>query len=101
MRISDWSADVCSSDLVLLEQLGCQAGRLEFAQMLLAEAFVRRQQDNPVQFAAPAVFVEIELILQDVGMRQQRLAAAGGAPIGDLVDQIGRASCRERGCRYV
>ena len=71
---------------VLLEQLGSKASRLEFAQMLLAQALVRGEQNDAVQLAAPAVFVEIELVLQDVGVHQQRLAAAGRAPIGDLVD---------------
>jgi hypothetical protein len=40
---------------VLVEQLGLDARRLELAQMLLGQAFVRREQDDAVEFSPTAV----------------------------------------------
>src|SRR3546814_2611346 len=78
MRISDWSSDVCSSDL-LMEQLG-------FDQLLHegrpAPAVHRVRQDA------------LEIVACVDGLARSRLLVA-------LVDKIGRASCRERVCQYV
>src|SRR3546814_5578297 len=62
MRISDWSSDVCSSDLLCLARAGAGHGRTG-AQWPSARADDRR------------------------------------APLS--VQEIGRASCRERVCQYV
>src|SRR3546814_5186322 len=74
MRISDWSSDVCSSDLRILLQMAerCVAG----AEIVQRDPHARRRQavQRPLNlFGAPA---------QENG-------------------QIGRASCRERVCQYV
>src|SRR3546814_3470042 len=70
MRISDWSSDVCSSDLVERVLERCRAaGHRHHA---------RAEQLHPV---------DVDLLALDVG--------------GAHVDQIGRASCRERVCQYV
>ena len=71
---------------VLVEQLRRDARRLELAQVLLAQPLVGREQDDAVQLAPPAVFLQVVLVLKDVGVHQQRLAAAGGAPVGELVE---------------
>ena len=71
---------------VLLEQFGGQAGGFKLAQMLAAQALIRGQQEDAIELAPPSVLFEAELVLQDVGVHQQRLAAARRAPIGDLVD---------------
>src|SRR3546814_1536632 len=77
MRISDWSSDVCSSDLLqpdiaaaaidqgaCLTQLGERAGN----ELLAAKTGIDRHQQHQI----------------------------------DLVEhEIGRASCRERVCQYV
>ena len=49
-------------------------------------ALVGREQDDAVQLAPPAMLLQVVLILEDVGVHQQRLAAAGGAPVGELVE---------------
>src|SRR3546814_6707022 len=73
MRISDWSSDVCSSDLAVAQQGHQHLGALVDAQRL-------------------AVEYRLVATLQQFGRRQlaqQRLC------------EIGRASCRERVCQYV
>src|SRR3546814_9380429 len=74
MRISDWSSDVCSSDLPRLQRY------------LLAGDAVRVA-------AALVALVVVADELRDAGQPLQ--------PVDDLEPQIGRASCRERVCQYV
>src|SRR3546814_10797884 len=84
MRISDWSSDVCSSDLP--ENLGrdADAGRRKAA----------RQRRGQSQDAARRERREART---DASYRRRETARnAGKAP-----RQIGRASCRERVCQYV
>src|SRR3546814_9641896 len=71
MRISDWSSDVCSSDL---PQPLAKPDRGRVAAMLAADA---------------------EL---DTG---PGLAPARRRDLDQFADEIGRASCRERVCQYV
>src|SRR3546814_3975135 len=97
MRISDWSSDVCSSDLELGARLadrlrGDDADRL--ADVHLGAA----GEVAPVAGAADAAY----------RLAHQRRADEDGVDAGtlDLVDlvvlnEIGRASCRERVCQYV
>src|SRR3546814_4154656 len=79
MRISDWSSDVCSSDLLarphrlrdmfqidLVADAGARGDRLEIVERL------RSPFQKVIAFAVAIIF-----------------------------DQIGRASCRERVCQYV
>src|SRR3546814_5011226 len=85
MRISDWSSDVCSSDL---DQ---RAG-----EVALAEPFERRQQ-----FAE--IFPEMEI--ERGGAELVAFEAAAVVGIGEVAraggGTIGRASCRVRVCQYV
>src|SRR3546814_18243712 len=103
MRISDWSSDVCSSDLELC------GGRLHLLDLLehalhLLMLFERLAYVGPVALANGRVeygFLEFcvsqQLVLQLVAQVQARLLRA----IGRVLQQIGRASCRERVCPYV
>src|SRR3546814_2563017 len=88
MRISDWSSDVCSSDLFETEHV---ADAIEI---------------GPARFLVDANGA----VALDVRMAADRRDARAGLAIvaleeeqiGDLLDeQIGRASCRERVCQYV
>src|SRR3546814_3302592 len=84
MRISDWSSDVCSSDLD-------RRGRRGEAQMGFQPGFARRQHAGDE--AAEAGITRADGIGNHDGERrllEHRLAA-----------EIGRASCRERVCQYV
>src|SRR3546814_4948622 len=82
MRISDWSSDVCSSDL---RNVGVRARLAGHADVTL----VGECGDGPSALAAlqsqspDLVFIDVEM------------------PGLSGLEEIGRASCRERVCQYV
>src|SRR3546814_10783873 len=85
MRISDWSSDVCSSDLLSRDQLVIllhvrRPGQIEFALGQATRTFF-------------LVFAWIERLIIDCHQ----------SPFdhGEHLGKIGRASCRERVCQYV
>src|SRR3546814_9149457 len=78
MRISDWSSDVCSSDL--------RAD--DFARFAALDEQVRRHDRTP---AAAARGIE------EAADHRERGDHLGFGKFG----QIGRAACRERVCQYV
>src|SRR3546814_6461769 len=86
MRISDWSSDVCSSDLMASSS---RSYRLMFERLL--EAMSERDACRKM----------VELL----SMAHERACEAELADLlaQDLDEgrQIGRASCRERVCPYV
>src|SRR3546814_7892048 len=87
VRISDWSSDVCSSDLHVAVDL--TGGHARIARGLATqEAFVVTEIE--VGFGA---------ILGDEHFAM--LERAHRACIDVDVGEIGRASCRERVCQYV
>src|SRR3546814_2003983 len=77
MRISDWSSDVCSSDLLKPGQAHIELRRIGFER------------------AAPTWVLLDDLAERGFGIHwvSKELGYAGG--------KIGRASCRERECQYV
>src|SRR3546814_5257886 len=79
MRISDWSSDVCSSDL--------EAAIAALPEEIAGLPEIERTKSAPAlkQDAAP---------VEDLSGLQAEVAA-------NPQDQIGRASCRERVCQYV
>src|SRR3546814_6516411 len=114
MRISDWSSDVCSSELVVESGID----------MIVAQGHDGGGHNSPV-----GTISLIPHVVDAVGDRVPVLGAGGitdgrgvaaafmlgaeGAWVGtaflatdeagieDFQKQIGRASCRERGCPYV
>src|SRR3546814_17542590 len=86
MRMSDWSSDVCSSDLV-----GGASGRV----------FAKKFGKNPVFIFARKIdgFDFHANQIGHAGGVQPILT--GGAIFGIIIVQIGRASRRERVCQYV
>src|SRR3546814_19252895 len=132
MRISDWSSDVCSSDLQLATRLdrlillivlhfgdrGGIAQRIEQA-FQLARNLALLGDSNSLRLILEFVFPFVETeegiaglagptILTD-RINQPMLGHDRPDPLrSDTImitspprTQIGRASCRERGCRYV
>src|SRR3546814_1306505 len=83
MRISDWSSDVCSSDL-RKERLR-HLRRQDITDAALVDQMAGMDQEMPVRLE---------------GRREER-KAVDMVPVGMRQQQIGRASCRERVCQYV
>src|SRR3546814_10449736 len=90
MRISDWSSDVCSSDLAELRAQLARWTLHRLAQAQQGQRHAARHVDGR----------NLERGIGDVGI----------LPIGEIeeaqriahiVVQIGRASCRARVCQYV
>src|SRR3546814_7564990 len=85
MRISDWSSDVCSSDLPSATKIGCDNSKPagELVRELLK---VTRVAGQPVQaqnrrpIGRPGVIAVVQV---------------------EAVAEIGRESCRDRVCQYV
>src|SRR3546814_13674395 len=114
MRISDWSSDVCSSDLLvyvlhpaLLRHLQAAAqADGEQSQTFGNDAgqYGRALTASGYEQAENAIFIKcgIILIAQGQHLFTHRVADEMGF-IGMSVGQpqIGRASCRERVCQYV
>src|SRR3546814_2608820 len=75
MRISDWSSDVCSSDLFVLGTGPANRRRAGLSRSAMSRAAMRGVQGDDYGKGAPH--------------------RPGGRP------EIGRASCRESVCQYV
>src|SRR3546814_14059040 len=102
MRISDWSSDVCSSDLLVNQ--GCIGGAMRRGGKIVAKvggdlsgrALEFRDpavEQRPTRFQAEAVPIIVEQAQSDLQIDavEDRLA--------DIDAEIGRASCRERVCQ--
>src|SRR3546814_7421027 len=97
MRISDWSSDVCSSDLgaiaILIRSIGTDN---------------HRQPHTGVQMWADGVKPIPAAALSVPDAEQLARMVSRGQPVrlhltltSKMLKEIGRASCRERVCRYV
>src|SRR3546814_11541321 len=115
MRISDWSSDVCSSDLLEVAG-GAEAGPEEKpvdADQRLVPRLQRRVERDRLR--AGVLHVDLQVVLQVLADARQvvrdgdalRLQFVGRADAGQQqhlrrvdgaagADQIGRAACRER-----
>src|SRR3546814_15652249 len=107
MRISDWSSDVCSSDLPWRRASARRLGG-EVAQAVavgLVAGGVRHLADDVHHEAAPVGAADA----RESGLQGDCLHLVHGAFVQDAVGvaelaaavEIGRASCRERVCLYV
>src|SRR3546814_1073109 len=85
VRISDWSSDVCSSDLIAgMDEIG-MINRGENAEITTLENAIHSELSANVIDLCP------------VGALTSKPYAFEARPW----EQIGRASCRERVCQYV
>src|SRR3546814_13940484 len=100
MRISDWSSDVCSSDLH-----GSSHGRSEEVarrRSLCQSSFVPISPAGTTGCFAQERGQTTKPVMVSDGKQQQ--VGVGFVEIGCIPnsnEQIGRASCRERVCQYV
>src|SRR3546814_1660853 len=103
MRISDWSSDVCSSDL---------AG--DFDMMLLAGRYTLLEQGALDSFLPLCAARGVRLVIggpynsgilahgvKGPGPFHYEYQPASPEIVGRVAATIGRASCRERVCQYV
>src|SRR3546814_7030416 len=108
MRISDWSSDVCSSDL---EEAAERMRSGEGPAVIEAQVYRFFHQNGPYPGSAFGYRTKEEeaawrardpLDLTASRMRDRRLIDDEGvAALRARAQQIGRASCRERVCPYV
>src|SRR3546814_2320158 len=111
MRISDWSSDVCSSDLIDLETIAAAAPMTELLAVepgaeLVRAVRVRWQDDAPLGHYVTHVPAALGVKLTPATLGKTpmlTLIKEAGIRIGaaDQTIKIGRASCRERVCQYV
>src|SRR3546814_3180635 len=105
MRISDWSSDVCSSDLAVALGVGDVAGaaapRAVHHLADLARALGAHGPDHLVDLIA-LVDVEGEGVPTPAALGERLARRSLSGEVVDRVEgEIGRASCRERVCQYV
>src|SRR3546814_18871051 len=89
MRISDWSSDVCSSDLPSVVMSA------SFTNQVLAQIEL---WNNPGAYGKKVYVLPKQL---DEKVAALHLAKIGATLTALTEKQIGRASCRERVCQYV
>src|SRR3546814_19325045 len=106
MRISDWSSDVCSSDLFSALDLGVPASAKIARGVEFAGRFALEFTDDDSQWLALLERLSVEGS-HSTWRRQALLAIVRSELSASLLErcsaalQIGRASCRERVCQYV
>src|SRR3546814_20988847 len=110
MRISDWSSDVCSSDLgcpirAIKVSDGGQAGALDFVTRDEDPALGTMVENRRLRLALAAALADAPLVRLHM---PAKVAARAGDAHGVTLTlddgttlEIGRASCRERVCKYV
>src|SRR3546814_10088282 len=115
MRISDWSSDVCSSDLDATDQhgfySGSAAGFIEFAIEALrtTEPGIHQLHNILIEFRPGGALVESYFSAWNQipgpdglrNMHQKGRYVDWFEKRGGEWKEIGRASCRERVCQYV
>src|SRR3546814_11605200 len=110
MRISDWSSDVCSSDLVH-DILSDRSQVRESRRIALHACLPGMEQRNVgPQLAVKPCCLEASFHVLRFFRRKGRKRTYARVPAARLCcaaglciqeDEIGRASCRERVCQYV
>src|SRR3546814_12323008 len=112
MRISDWSSDVCSSDLFAdqLQFVALAVPQPDRRQRHTVEAVrlhhrIMRLVEEGEALADPRAAGEA-IVADDVAGEARRAAEPRGHSVAALIEhrraiEIGRASCRERVCQYV
>src|SRR3546814_15708065 len=93
MRISDWSSDVCSSDLSALQA--------ELVEQYFAELLGAADRERLAGEAVDLAFDAQHLVREFARQPRQIVAVDHEAGALHRLDEIGRASCRERVCQYV
>src|SRR3546814_15325566 len=96
MRISDWSSDVCSSDL----SMRIADDSTPLADEAAHDVRQRRELLEAIEALPRRQRTALELGLFQ-GMALKEIGRRMGISESRVCQQIGRASCRERVCQYV
>src|SRR3546814_17936620 len=101
MRISDWSSDVCSSDLFGVNLNPVRTVSFDFA---LYNTTVKGFQYN-INTSLGNVITNVKVRTRgiDTSLNWRPFPGArlqGGGVYADAIHEIGRASCGERVCQY-
>src|SRR3546814_13783076 len=102
MRISDWSSDVCSSDLLRYDDRAMDVVVQAGCPVVLMHAPSAKSDPHEGGTYAHVLFDVHDMLAERIAA----CVAAGIDPAKIIVDpglgfEIGRASCRERVCQYV
>src|SRR3546814_13363107 len=112
MRISDWSSDVCSSDLAnaaALVETGLPPPALlkrlkeieaDFGKRA-GQRWGARTLDLDIVLWSGGLWSDRSLTIPHPSFRERNFVLAPLTPIAPRWREIGRASCRERVCQYV
>src|SRR3546814_14136395 len=101
MRISDWSSDVCSSDLAThLRQCGMKAHPKDAGVTASGRRLVEHMMHDKKMEGGKLPFLLARGIGETFLARDVALDSVA-AFLDRTITQIGRASCRERVCQYV
>src|SRR3546814_9513340 len=101
MLISDWSSDVCSSDLIAKQwaiktpDVDPKTGEMSTRDPIPADYFPKPFANNVAAAAANNNAIPPDLSLMTKARHH------GSAYVYSLLTELGRASCRERVCQYV
>src|SRR3546814_7526861 len=112
MRISDWSSDVCSSDLMSLASMIDATNQYRTAKQKLLNQEMAKI--NPDLIHKIGDFAQTIIPLATASMTSKAVEELNGQPVWSRIKavfaeghtkgelrQLGRASCRERVCQYV
>src|SRR3546814_2417824 len=110
MRISDWSSDVCSSDLGMLDLVAlrrlaayCRAHAIDVVHAHAAASDAMASLAMP--WRGPAILMTFHRTrsIETAHFRDRVRNALVGLRVAAVVtasqEKLGRASCRERGCK--
>src|SRR3546814_4192243 len=100
MRISDWSSDVCSSDLLGAPVVEFHTGEYAHAHLAGDRDATARELKRIADMAALAARNGIEPHAGH-GLTYDNVQPIAAIPQVAELNKIGRASCRERVCQYV
>src|SRR3546814_20190473 len=107
MRISDWSSDVCSSDRARGAKVMFLSDREGLKRLGAKVGDVVEEKIESIEFGRIAAQTAKQVIVQKVREAERaKVVDAYSERLGEIIygtvkKEIGRESCRERGCKYV
>src|SRR3546814_12376702 len=102
MRISDWSSDVCSSDLIERERGRFRrVAAIKVADQRRVQISLARKRRPIGIHPAPKRAHHLAYMLADDEIADADLAQLLVHVVDEAAGQIGRASCRDRVCQSV